>query len=382
MISETLSMQFVNDLIKTDSRELCAHLMSFNGFKAACAFCAWKTKQRFHDVYRLSLAKYSIKKWKLVAKSWWRKTIGSDWSCKEGRLSSFLSTHECLFLEINFGIISADQLLMSNHGGIIDTLRNTFGPNNALCEGMFYSWIMRSQEKSNTAFGHQRNAAVESLKLSLHSALSAGATVHETTHQCPSPQNNGLMTNGVRAQAQPTPKSIPLDEEFVVTIPMSCLDFLFIRSQRITSDEQLAKINVAEFAPRYISFLKTNNHKVTFPEASRIVSQWKSCAQKGKGNDDDRTEATMPIPTRIDKSPENCKVMFTVSNLSTFTTNNGSPTKTIYTFDDANDVLYAFRVHIEKSKVAPDSGNGAFLTFEGAKILKQSSYWKKKKRSG
>jgi hypothetical protein len=61
---------------------------------------------------------------------------------------------------------------------------------------------------------------------------------------------------------------------------------------------------------------------------------------------------------------------------------NGLPNQTIFTFDDSYDVLYAFRVHIEESKVAPNSGNGAFLTFEGAKALKQTSYWKKKSLSG
>lgn len=374
----------MNDLLKADDGILVSYLMSFKGFKAACALYAWKSKQLFYNVYKTSLAQRSIKKWKAVARLWFKRTVGSDWKCKEGRLSCFLSSHEASFLETNFGIASADQLLMSNYQDILDRLRQVKIVSN-YAEGMFYSWIMRAQERSNTAFGHQRNALVDSMKLSLSnpstkSGYSSNTAAHDVhVMNVHSIHRNSELIDLTGDSHDQTLLSPPLHEEHAITTPMSIFEYLFLRSQHITSEDQLGHINVQEIAAIYFNYLRSHGHKTNIIKASRIVSRWKTCALTG--HIADRSEDT-PFSNRIDKSPENCKVMYTISNLSNIAMINGSPTKTIYTFDDESDVLYAFQVNIEKSRVAQNSGNGAFFTFKGAKILKQSSYWKRKKRSG
>jgi hypothetical protein len=382
-------MHFVNDLLKADPKQLYADLMSFPGFKVACAMAAWKTRQRFYDVYRLSLAQKSIIQWRTVAKLWWKKILHSDWTCNEGRLSNFLSSHEATFLETNFGIISADQLLQSNHNEILDKLRRV-NDNIAHCEGMFYSWVLRAQEKSSRGVASRHNPQLETIKTNLsrrvHTPLADEETDDETEHAESSSQSVSVIDltddSPMQMQLSATPTSLTRGQESTsyTQTPMQCVDILFLRTQHITSVEQLLQIDVNTITPIYCSFLETNGHIISLLEARRIVAGWKqSLHNAGKGVG---MGGTKSFSTRIDKSGQNDVVMSTVSSLSNIRVCNGLPKQTIFTFDDSYDVLYEFRVHIEESKVAPNSGNGAFFTFVGAKVLKQTSYWKKKSLSG
>lgn len=350
--------------------------MSFSGFQLACAMAAWKTRQAFHKVYRLSLAKQSVDKWIKVAANWWKKTTNSDWSCKQGRLSNVLSQHETTFLKHHFGIISVDQLLMSNHQDILDKLceANELGSNNALWEGMFASWIMRAQEKSSIRFTHERDSSLGCQFDMMKRHLSNKSThqVERGYRQQSSAECNMLM----RQQTMPnTTTGSPM------RTPMQCLHYLFLRSHHITSDEKLSNIHVLSLTSKFISFLETNNCTIPFSEAHQIILKLKNDALNMGVNSTTAISAT-PHSNRIDKSPQNLSVMYTISSLSKIITPpSGLPIQTIYTFDDENNVLYQFRVNIEQSKV-PNSGYGAFLTFEGCKVLKESSYWKRKVLSG
>jgi hypothetical protein len=387
--SESVGIHFVNDLLKADPKQLYADLMLFSGFKVACATAAWANRKSFHDMYKLSLAQKSIKQWRLVASKWWKKTLSSDWACKEGRLSSFLSSHEASFLETNFGIISADQLLLSNPDEILDILRRVNG-NIVHCEGMFYSWFLRAQEKSNRVVASWHNPQLATMKANLsrrvHITLvdkEINANDEDTQSSSQSESIIDLTDNSpMKMQLTTTPISRirGLGSTNSIQTRMQCVDVLFLSGQFISSDEQLLQIDVDTIAPIYRNFLETNDCRISLLEARQIVGKWRKDALNA-GKDVGLGE-TKSFSTRIDKSENNAAVMSTVSSLSRITMSNGLPNQTIFTFDDSYDVLYAFRVHIEESKVAPNSGNGAFLTFEGAKALKQTSYWKKKSLSG
>ena len=372
LLSESVGIYFANDLLKADTSDLRRKLIVFPGFRLACAMAAWKTRQNFHDVYKMSLAKHSIKKWKLIAETWWQKTALSSWINIEVRLSNFLSTWEASFLENNCGIIAVDQLLISNKNDILSKLHsvNNFGTNSLFLEGMFHSWIMRAREKSV----NKQNLLFDSIKTGLSNCPEVNKNI--TTSQYASTHANMLVT-----QDQSFPKYI-ISNSFCIKIPISCIEFLFMRSENITTDKQLSRLDVYNVASRYKRFLEVNNRKVSFLEANQIVSQWKDHALNCLGKKSKMKIDAAQFSTRIDKSPQNLSVMYTVNHLSSITINDGMPTKTIYTFDDANDSLYKFRVNIDKSRVSENGGNGAFLTFEGCKVLKISSLWKKKNLSG
>ena len=377
--------------------------MVSNGFRAACAILAWKTRKRFHAIYKLSLAKQSIEKWKAVAENWWKRTFHSSWYSKKGRLSTFLSTAEASFLEKYFGIVSADQLLISNHQSILQKLRHNhldgIESSCALWEGMFYSWMIRAQEKCSNEVTHQNKPLLITIKEVLcgrsirhkHSSAHGKKKLNGTVHdQNPLSDENDPFVRQKHTPSKHIARSNQSNDrpEFVDTYhstfqtPMSCVDFLFIRSQNIVNDEQLSQINVPDITKEYLSFLKSHKYDTSSTDIREVVFKWKNDARKKLGMDFEVVKAAVPLPTRIDKSSGNAEVMCTISHLSRITTDNdGLPTRTIYTFDDANDALYRFRINIRKSRV-PDSGNGAFMTYEGCSILKQSSHWKKKSLSG
>ena len=403
--SDSENIHFVNDLLKADVSDLCAKLMINNGFRAACAIAAWKSRQRFHDVYKLSLAKQSIEAWKGVAEKWWRKTCYSSWYRKEVRTSTFLSASVASFLEKNFGIVSADQLLLSSHQKILQTLQsNHLDGVESTCdlwEGMFCSWMMRAQEKASKEITRNNNTLLITMKKVLcgQSISHTHSSTNGKKKQTPlrnAPHSSQTETIQVYDQfATSTPiNSMPPSTcnelgntsnntkyHSTFKTPMSCVDFLFIRSQGIINDEQLSQINVSDVTSKYLSFLQIHRYDNSSTDIKEVVFKLKNDALEKLGMDFEVVKTAAPLSNRIDKSSD-AQVMYTISHLSrTTTSNNGLPSRTIYTFDDANDALYRFRVDVRKSRV-PNSGNGAFLTYEGCSILKQSSHWKKKSLSG
>ena len=360
MQSESEGIHFVNDLLKADAVNLYVKLMASRGFKLACALAAWRSQQSFRNIYKLSLAKLSIEKWINVAKAWWRKTTLSDWSSKNGLLSNVLDPQEALTLETKLGIVTANQLLMSSKSDIIKILREvidfgninrTDGDLDCICEGMMYSFLMRAR-------GNYSNSVA-----------------------CQSECLPSIRMNNIKSKSTDEKPS-----ECIIKTPMSCLDFLFIKSQNITSDEELSRIDLCNKINSYCSFLEKNNHKTTFVEASNNIRKWIMDASKYLGkacnSGSAKDEKELSYPTRLDRSHKSLKVMCNISHLSRISMVNGLPTKNIFCFDDANDALYKFRVHVEQSGVSPNAGNGAFLTYQGCRVLKESSHWKKKKLSG
>ena len=370
-----------------------------NGFREACAMTAWRTNRGFHEVYKISLAKQYIDQWKRVASRWWKNTLHNSWSYKEGLLSDILSNQESSFLETRCGIISADQLLMTNQQYILDKLReaNDFGFHTGLWEGMYYSWIMRAQEKTNKLIAYPHNPVYRTLQESLssrpisatyrysHVELIQANKRHksELRHQQQSSDQISTLsfTNRHSKLSYEQHQNDTAKSSSFIT-PIQCLDFLFLRSQNITSDEQLSEIDVRSMTQKYCDFLETNRHKIPFVEANHVVTQWKFAALEILGKAFHSVQDKVCYSNRIDKSYQNLKVMCTVKNLSNRAMQNGLPTQTICAFDDAHDALYQFRVNIAQSRVSPTSGYGAFLTYEGCKVLKQSSLWKKKVLSG
>lgn len=382
LCSESEGIRFVNDLLKADIQYLSVRLMAFDGFKLACAMAAWKRKQVFLKVYRLSLAIQSIRKWKLVAETWWKQTALSDWDNKEGLIASFLSTQESLLLESKFGIIAADQLLISSHQNIIEELGKVmdFGPKKRpqeevqlICEGMFHSWLMRAREKSMNAdpykfdslpdlnFDHVKENISNSAKHSWQS-LSSGkghhlngmVSFHEKSHKIVAHECDSWQTNSVHPANPSASKyteqskmSLFLGSTSVSSIhtPMSCLDFLFIKSQNITSDEELSQIDLSITTEKYRSFLEKNNCNMSLLEASGAVNKWMLDASKqlGRGFNIKESVTRNHLPaTRIDKSPKNLTVMYNICNLCKTVLNNGLPTKIIYCFDDAHGEFFLF----------------------------------------
>ena len=398
--SQSNGIIFINDLLKANSLDFYGRLMRNNGFRVACAMIAWRTNRSFREVYKLSLAKQYIDQWKRVASRWWKNTLQKNWSCKEGLLSGILSSHESSFLETMCGITSTDQLLMTNQQYILDKLReaNGFGFHTGLWEGMYYSWIMRAQEKTNKRVAYPHNPVFHTLEESLCSPLSATyghshveliqvnkRHKSELRHQQQlSNQSSTLSFTNRHSKHRQSYEQYENDatKSSFLRTPMQCLDFLFLRSQNITSDEQLSKIDVRLTTEKYRGVLETNQHKISFVEANQVVARWNIDALEILGKAFHSVQDTVCYSNRIDKSYQNLKVMCTVKNLSNSAMQNGLPTQTICAFDDAHDALYQFRVNIAQSRVSPMSGNGAFLTYEGCKVLKESSLWKKKVLSG
>jgi len=170
--------------------------------------------------------------------------------------------------------------------------------------------------------------------------------------------------------------------------PLSYTELNFIKSLGILSDIQLSSLkgDASVLALKYVDFLDRINLVITLQEAAEAVASWRVKANQTM-DEGTRNVVRSPRTTRLDLrysfvGSERLRVMDNVFHMCKTTqdeNNGGLPMRTVISYDGFNHVLYEFLIRIRDSDCGPHAGKGAFLTFKGAKVLKESSRNKCKK---
>jgi len=392
----------VQDLFEADAANLCARLMDFAHFKAACAFAQWKNrlKQRrfkisgetktFYDLYHPECAKLSITSWRLAAERWYKKmapvahaesrtqTQGtSDRAVMEregaaaprGRrdaaprvdgakgtdlLDQILSVREAATIRKYFQIDSARQLLALDGKDAIRRLASLFGVHEdkdiaCIAEGVWHSWTRRT----------------EAALLEDKSGTDATSSASPST-----------MTPA-------RPERIPFKTR------LSYFDLQFLRSQGISSDEELAEADPVQHAYKYVKYLKkmsclpSHQRQISLDGALEVAKTWRDEACRACGDvSGEETCAALRRCSRLGRdSWQQQELMNTALNLCRTVAdpdNPSLPQRTIFAYDRTSYVLYEFFVSVRASGCSPEAGYGAFLTYKGAKVLRHSSLGKRK----
>ncbi|KAL7548119.1 hypothetical protein ACHAWF_011412 [Thalassiosira exigua] len=405
----------VQDLLEADESSLCSHLLAFDEFKVACAFNSWKRKlnsrqdsrsstKGFHELYRPDCAKMSILSWKEAAKNWYKKiaskeSIGrqrgdgmhvveaareideavseesevqgeirtvDDRAKMVGRnsevtsdsvlLKDIMDFNEADALERYCHVSTAQQLLSADRCDVVRELARLIGRGKrfahrnereveCIVEGMLLSWLSKAQEavrKSSPAF----------------------------------PLGGDL--------GDIFPIRTQMDGCAALRTPLGYADLQFIKSQHISSDEQLAKSDPLVLAHSYVAFLGNSRKQVPLGVARELTKKWQQEARLALGTSSREVICESFLQsTRLDKDSGRCGAMLLDPNLCKTVTdeeNGGLPRRIIFTYDRSNYVLYEFEVCVKDSLCSLDAGKGAFLTYQGAKVLKSSSKWKRKRQ--
>ena len=323
----------VQDFLEADDGSLCSCLMAFNGFKAACAFEAWKRKvvQRkedssFHDIYHAGNARTSIFKWRKVAETWYdnmnqgktsspteeddgaqdaemdsqpeqngaldvEMTQQPEDSDEQVPLKNILGQKTARMFDIHCNIRTAQQLLAADDEELVDNLAEIVGNDfpgrqrtdvRIITEGLIHGWVLQAQE----------------------------------------------------AVTEVPPK---------LQTPLGYVDLQFIRDQNISSDEELANIDPDLLAPRYVAYLEKNYRfyrEIPDAESIEIVNRWKQGARVVLGLNSEVNICDTVPNTRLEQdSSQQEDVMHIVPNLcKTFADeeNDGLPKRTIFTYDYTN----------------------------------------------
>ena len=352
----------VGDLEGANTNLLSIHLLESLNFRKACAFYAWKDDKPLRDYLRVSVAKNTVIKWKKTLaqqsqqsskgatknKSANKKKVESNKHTmspaenaeKENNnicLTSLLSNEETLILRDHFGIETATQLINAGPS-MRQTLSGVMAPRfegrslqeiECICEGMLYSWVLRSRE------------AIESIE--------STATKPETENS----EQRAFLSFADKQLVRPKFRT-----------PLSYVDFLFFEQEGILSDHELSLIDPSLLTRQYAAFLRTKGKVISHVDANKKMKRLRqeaSLVRSGLSN-----VANSPQNTRLDMGKLPKGVMLSASNLcktTIDTNNNGLPKKALFVYDDLNRVLYEFSVSIHVSCI-PNSGMGAFLTFK------------------
>jgi len=156
--------------------------------------------------------------------------------------------------------------------------------------------------------------------------------------------------------------------------PLCHGDVTFLRLQGIVTDEQLLNCD-----PHVLGFLydKYRSTKGVFAvvQAKDIVDHWIKAALKtlGRTDCDEPSLTSSPhFPLKEIPDENDPPLMDNVQSLckTTIDPETGFPRKTITSFDCANEILYEFVIDVRESTI-PGAGLGAFLTYVGARTLKE-----------
>lgn len=315
----------VQDLFDADTDDLSSRLMAFGGFKAGCAFKVWKqhlhsnrtTVDAFSDIYQIKTAKTNVNRWKNVASRWDDKFRSNEATVVEGRgdpieevespvsLKDILSSREAHMLKSKCDIGTAQELFSAKKDCIVRRLAGHIGASfpqrdekevGCIIEGMLYSWTLRAQEA-----------------LQVDEAESNSETLSESSIEI----------------APATTSRAPFKTQ------LSHFDLRFIVSQNITSDEQLAKVDLPSLAQKYAKKLGGRNALARAAEAANI---WQRSARSVLGltpRDGEIPDRPPPCP-RLGKGVGTKELMYHVQNLCQTVSdanNNGLPKRSIFTYD-------------------------------------------------
>jgi hypothetical protein len=351
----------VEDLKTTDTNALAVQLLESLDFRKACAFFAWKDGKPLRDYLRFTVARNTVVKWKKLvqqnskdaakyesvnkmnnAEANKQMLPAENGETKDIPLTNLLSGKEARMLRDHFGIETATQLISADGQYIKQTLSGIIAYQfdgrssrelECICEGMLFSWILRSREATESTEATATTMEIETSE--------SCATMSESLE---------LLSSENEENQQPK-----------IQAPLSYVDFLFFEQQGISTDHELSNIDPSLLTRDYAAFLKTKGKDISHVDANKKMKRLRheaSLVCSGVSS-----AVNSPQQTRLDLSKLPKGVMLNATNLCNTTINNGLPKKTLIVYDDQNCVLYEFLVSIDDSNI-PNSGKGAFLTFK------------------
>ncbi len=331
----------VGDLIGANNFLLSINLLESANFRKACAFYAWKDKKPLRNYLSLRVALNTVMKWKKTLTQQSCKDASNNEpvnkrkdapakNAEEENLTSLLSNEETQILRDHYSIETATQLINASPY-MMQTLSVIMAPRfdgrslrdiECICEGMLYSWVLRSRE------------AIEKAE--------SASTKTETESSC----------------------ATISEKRVLLKTPLSYVDLLFFEQEGILSDQELSTIDPSLLTRQYAAFLHTKGMVISYVNANKQLKQLRQEASLVRNGLSNVVNSSQDTRLNLAKLPKG--VMLSVNNLcktTIDTNNNGLPKKTLIVYDDLNKVLYEFYVSIHDSSI-PNSGKGAFLTFK------------------
>lgn len=343
---ESVGVVNVQDLIEADEDHLCSCLLKFNGFMAACAMEVWKRKvvhkdrtSSFHNIYRPEFAKRSVLSWKEAAKEWLKEMVPNGEKAEDDNddehisLKSILGQKVASKLSNHCNIRTVQQLLDTDGEELINKLVEDVGEDfpgrqesdiKLITEGLIYGWFCQVQEA----------------------------------------MQEDEESNAMSSSAAETGED-ELDIQSSVKTPMSYVDLMFLTSQKISSDEELANADPTLLAPLYRSYLSKNDHRrMNKAESIEIITKLRQSARTFLGLDNPEVDNGVILSRGTRVVRDAMHLFHNICKTVPDDDNDGFPKRTIFAYDFTSHVIYEFTVTVKQSLCSSDAGNGAFLTFK------------------
>jgi len=226
-------------------------------------------------------------------------------------LETILGSHWASILNSHCGLKTASELYNANGEELINRLIGVVGADfpcrqekdvEVLTEGLLYGWYIQVKE-----------------------ALHVDASISEKT-----PPTYQRKAEGDSILSTPAGSCLAF------RTPLSYVDLLFIKSQRITSDVELSGTDPSLLAHRYSVYL---SKEISLTDAFEVVTKWRQGARLALGVISNDICDSLPQITRLEKRSSHKEIMHTVPSLSMTVPdkeNGGLPRRTIFTLDTIN----------------------------------------------
>jgi hypothetical protein len=233
------------------------------------------------------------------------RRVQSDPQHEQVLLETILGSHWASILNSHCGLKTASELYNANGEELINRLIGVVGADfkgrqekdvEILTEGLLYGWYIQVKE-----------------------ALHVDESISEKT---PPTSQRKAEGDSIRCLAFLT--------------PLSYVDLLFIKSQRIKSDFELSGTDPSLLAHRYSVYL---SKEISLTDAFEVATKWRQGARLALGMISNDICDNLPQITRLEKGSIHKEIMHTVSSLSMTVPdkeNCGLPRRTMFTLDTIN----------------------------------------------
>ena len=233
------------------------------------------------------------------------RRVQSDPQHEQVLLETILGSHWASILNSHCGLKTASELYNANGEELINRLIGVVGADfkgrqekdvEILTEGLLYGWYIQVKE-----------------------ALHVDESISEKT---PPTSQRKAEGDSIRCLAFLT--------------PLSYVDLLFIKSQRIKSDFELSGTDPSLLAHRYSVYL---SKEISLTDAFEVATKWRQGARLALGMISNDICDNLPQITRLEKGSIHKEIMHTVSSLSMTVPdkeNGGLPRRTMFTLDTIN----------------------------------------------
>ena len=239
------------------------------------------------------------------------RRVQSDPQHEQVLLETILGSHWASILNSHCALKTAAELYNANGEELINRLIGVVGADfkgrqekdvEVLTEGLIYGWYIQVKE-------------------ALHVVESISEKTSPTSQR--KAEGDSILSN-------------PSGSCLAFLTPLSYVDLLFIKSQRIKSDVELSGTDPSLLAHRYSVYL---SKEISLTDAFKVATKWRQGARLALGMISNDICDNLPQITRLEKGSSHKEIMHTVSSLSMTVPdkeNGGLPRRTMFTLDTMN----------------------------------------------